>query len=69
MPKNPGYGNSTGGGGGGGDGSSTFGTLTNAAILALVGVAENDTADSSDDLIRYTYISGAWRSTGGGLLV
>lgn len=70
MPKDPGYGNSTaGGGGGGGTGESTFGTLTNAEILALVGVSENSTADSSDDNIRYTFISGAWRSTGGGLLV
>lgn len=54
---------------GGGGGLSTYGTLTNSAILALATPSENETADSSDDFIRMVYIVGAWRTTLGGLLV
>lgn len=53
----------------GGGGLSTYGTLTNSAILALATPSENETADSSDDFIRMVYIAGAWRTTLGGLLV
>lgn len=50
-------------------GTSTYGTLTNVQILALGSPLENETADSSDDHVRYTYISSAWYSPAGGLLV
>lgn len=53
----------------GGGGLSTYGTLTNAQILALPTPLENETADSSDDFIRMVFIVGAWRTTLGGLLV
>lgn len=57
-----------GGGSGSDQGTSTYGTLTNAQILALPSPQENETADSSDDNVRYVYISGAWYNPVGGLL-
>ena len=48
---------------------TTYGALTNAQILALTGLSENDTTWSIDDNITYTYYSGSWYSTLGGVLV
>jgi len=45
-----------------------YGTMTNANILLISSPSEGDTADSSDDLTRCFYISGAWRNVAGGLL-
>jgi len=55
--------------GGGTSGGYTYGVLTNAQILAVVGAQDGNTAWSSDDNSPYTYFGGSWYSVGGGVLV
>ncbi len=45
-----------------------YGALSNAEILAIVTPAELGVAFSTDDFINYTYYSGTWYTTGGGVL-
>jgi len=55
--------------GGGDDGGTTYGTLTNAQILAIASPSDDESAFSTDDLIVYVFFSGKWNSTAGGELV
>lgn len=59
------------GGGSGDQGVSTYGQITNAQILAIASPSAGESADSTDDFIRYIYFGTdmTWRSTGGGILV
>lgn len=54
--------------GGGGGSRTDYGALTNAQILAIATPDPLGEAFSTDDNINYTYYSGAWYSTGGGVL-
>ena len=50
-------------------GVTTYGALSNANILAIVSPSDDETAFSTDDFIVYTFYSGSWYSTAGGVLV
>jgi len=49
-------------------GTSTYGALTNAQILALPSPSDTESAFSTDDLINYIFFNTSWYSTAGGVL-